>query len=110
MIELVLHNATEHIEMIVVSLRLAGHRVEQLRIRKSRYRVDERVVFLFNVVHTLSPGGFTGIADRREILFITELDGRPPGSAQHRVVPRGNVEQQFPDAVSALDGMSGRSL
>ncbi len=56
-VELVLHDAAEHVKKVVIVLRLARNLVLQARVGKGGDRLDELVVSLFRRLDGLTPGG-----------------------------------------------------
>jgi hypothetical protein len=58
------------------------------------------------VLDCAAPGGFARVFYRREILLITQLHCLTASARQNRSVPCRNMQNQFPNAVRVLYGMS----
>src|SRR6185437_11420064 len=108
MIELVLDDAAEHVEEVVVVLALARDLLTQPRIGKGSHCLDQFVVSVLGGINGLAPGSIAGVFHEREILLVREGYGRAPNSSAHGIIPGGDVQKNFPDAVGVLDRPGGR--
>ena len=62
-----------------------------------------------HMIDGLLPFRRTFVLDRREILFIPELESLPQhDSAVYGIIPGGDVQNELPDAMNVLDGMHRR--
>src|SRR5690349_21846595 len=105
-VELVLHDAAEHVKKIVILLGLARNLVLQTRVGKGGDRLDELVVSMFRGLDGLPPCSSADIFHRWEVLRVAKLDGLPTGSSADGIVPGCDMQQKFPDAVSTWDRLS----
>src|SRR5215469_16977275 len=97
MIELMLHDSAEHIKKRVVGLALALDLLPEPRIGKLSNQLDEPLVRFLQLVDRVSPRRLAGILYRGEILAIGKIDHRSRPPAPDRIVPGGDVQDQFPD-------------
>jgi hypothetical protein len=98
-IELVLHEAVEHVIEGVVSSLFAGDRVVEAGVGKSGDCGDEFFMDALHVAESCAPGGGARVGDGRKILGIGEGHGVSGEAAENGAVPGGDVEHEFPDAV-----------
>src|SRR5277367_5420515 len=106
MIELVLHDSAEVVVEVVVFRRLARNQFVQAKIGESLYRFHEQVMSRLQLLDSLAPRRFAGIGHRRKILLAAQSVAPALGSAQNGSIPGGYMQNQLPDAVRLLDGMS----
>jgi hypothetical protein len=105
-IGLMLHHAVEHESEIVMRSGFAGDRLVPGCFGKFFYVGDELFVRVAHVSERFSPCRIARVGDGREIFGGGKLCGNTTHAAAHGVVPCGNVEEKFPDAMRVFDGMS----
>jgi len=98
-----LREAVQHVIEIVA---LPGNAVAETIVRKSRHGFDQRIVSAFGIGDGLAPGGLRGFGNAREILRRFKLSFRSTQTAVNRAIPRGNVQNQLPDAVNVAQWFS----
>src|SRR6266404_1852079 len=109
MIELVLRHALKHV-VVVVPVRLVFLSRDLLRqafVREGFHGLDQFVVNLLCAFESAAPGSLASVHDRREVLLIGKIHGLAGETAANRTIPRCDVQNQFPDAVSVFEGTCG---
>jgi len=109
-VELVLDDAAEQVEEVVMGLILARDLFLQARIGERSNRLHQLVMRMLRVFDCLLPRSFAGIFYRRKVLCVARLYCPASDPLHSHTIPGGNVKNEFPDAVRILDRMCGCTL
>src|SRR4029079_14454332 len=75
-----------------------------------RYRLNQFIMSLLQVIHGSAPRGFALVENGRKIFFVAQVYRLPSSASPDGIIPCRNMQDQFPDAVSILQRMSRRHL